>query len=257
MPGIVEIAESVKGDITIVNFKGSNDMLRQQIKAFREYVSVIEVLEQRSYFNKSAAQNLGAARTSHPLLFFTDCDIIYPKETLKDLISQLEQGGEITFATLASVTESETNSRGGKHITCFGYHLYLRTSDNRELRIIDNEEDTDTGGRQAPGLLLVRRPHFEAIMGYNSRLHGWGWEDQDMISRLTLGLGLKRIMSGAAVHISHSDEARVAHYPISDRWQSRDQMFRQALANYDNADFSGTFNKDKDILSNKIPGAFY
>jgi N-terminal domain of galactosyltransferase len=99
---------------------------------------------------------------------------------------------------------------------------------------VDNEEDAEKGTRQAPGLLLVRRSDFMRIEGYNGRLHGWGWEDQDMIARLTLGAGLRRIQRGVATHLSHGDTARIAHYPpVRDRWESRDRMFRQALSNYD------------------------
>ena len=65
-----------------------------------------------------------------------------------------------------------------------------------------------------------------------------------MISRLTLGVGLERASYGHAIHLSHDDGARVSNYSNTDRWESRDKMFRQALANYDNADFQGTYEFD-------------
>lgn len=242
LPGLCATAAAARGGVVVVNFGGSPAMLAEQLRGWEERVSVVEVADQ-PFFNKSAAQNLGASHASHPLLFFCDCDIVVEPELLLALAERVnvEPG---TFATLAGVRESEVNSRGGKHVVCFGYHLRIRTADGRLLEIVDNEEDADDGTRQAPGLLMVRRDDFLSIDGYNGRLHGWGWEDQDMIGRLTLGAGLRRITHGTAIHLSHDDEARVRAYPLANRWESRDRMFRQALANYDAADFQGTYRAD-------------
>jgi len=243
LPNMVASARATGGDVTIVNFGGASSMLREQLGEHAQAVSVVNV-EQQPYFNKSRAQNLGAAHSAQPYLFFCDCDIVLDPDVVRRLMTRVHESPG-TFATLAGVRESETNSRGARHVVCFGYHLRIRTADGRVLEIIDNEEDADEGTRQAPGLLLVRRSDFLSIGGYNSRLHGWGWEDQDMIGRLTLGAGLKRIQEGVAIHLSHDDHARMAAYPpFRDRWESRDRMFRQALANYDNADFRGTYELD-------------
>jgi hypothetical protein len=97
---------------------------------------------------------------------------------------------------------------------------------------------------------MTHRESFERLGGYDGRLHGWGWEDQDMIARLTLGEGLRRVQSGHVRHISHADEARIRYYPpVKDRWESRDRMFRQALANYDCGHFAGTLAADVIELS--------
>ena len=247
LPGFLASAEAVGGDVTVVNYSGSSELLAQQLAGYEAAVRIVEVPGQQ-YFNKSSAQNIGALHTTHPILFFCDCDIVLEPACVSELATRLMKTPGI-FATLAGVRESELNSRGGKHVVSFGYELKIRTADGRRLSIIDNEEDAESGTRQAPGLLLVRRSDFLAIGGYNANLHGWGWEDQDMISRLTLGAGLERVMSGHAIHISHDDRARVVHYPISNRWESRDRMFRAALANYDDANFIGTYERDAAMLS--------
>lgn len=257
LPTLLEAAGAVGGDVTVVNFGGSREMLAGQLGGHAGDVSVVEVGGQQ-YFNKSCAQNVGAARTSHPLLFFCDCDILVDRATCASLAEQI-MSRPGTFGTFAHLRETDVNSRGGRHVVCFGYELRIKTADGRELRIVDNEEDADDGTRQAPGLLMVRREDFLTINGYNSRLHGWGWEDQDMISRLTLGAGLQRINYGSAAHISHDDHARIGHYPpVVNRWESRDRMFRQALSNYDNADFRGTYDLDvEQIPADTIAGAEY
>jgi glycosyltransferase involved in cell wall biosynthesis len=242
LPELVSSAEITQGDLTLVNFGGDTNLLSTQLTGYEGRLRVVTVAAQQ-YFNKSCAHNLGIANTRNPFLFFCDCDIILNPPVILALMRRL-QDEKGKFATLAGVRESSLNSRGGKHIACFGYELRMRTADGRSLRIVDNEEDAVDGTRQAPGLLMVRRPDILSINGYNSKLVGWGWEDQDMISRLTLGAGLERISEGTVVHISHDDQARVAYHPIADRWASRDRMFRQALANYDHANFRGTYQED-------------
>ncbi|WDE09273.1 glycosyl transferase family 2 [Thalassomonas viridans] len=243
LPTFIETAALLDGEINIVNFSGSDELLNDLIGENRTRVKVTKV-DNQHYFNKAAAQNVGASTALHPVLFFCDCDIILEPAQLVELYHRVA-GGDRVFATLAGVSETEINSRGAGHVVSFGYELNIRTADGRTLKIVDNEEDSENGTRQAPGLLMVKKQDFIAINGYNSQLHGWGWEDQDMISRLTLGLGLERIISGEALHISHDDHARLAFYPeVASRWESRDRMFRTALANYDNNDFAGSYSAD-------------
>jgi len=243
LPSMLVALDAVDGDLHVVNFSGTPALLEAQLGAHADRVNLVEIGDER-YFNKAAAQNLGAAHSRGEVLFFCDCDIVLAPDALSGMLALLAEDDR-RFGTLAGVRESETNSRRANHVVSFGYELNIRTADGRHLRIVDNEEDADDGTRQAPGLLFVRRSHFESVDGYNGRLHGWGWEDQDMISRLTLGLGLQRVQSGSAVHLSHDDQARIGFYPpVSSRWESRDRMFRAALDNYDRRDFSGTWRAD-------------
>ena len=245
LPGLTRAAQLCNGRVTVVNFGGDAASLADQLVASVQVVDVPRV----EFFNKARAQNIGAYSTHHDVLFFCDCDILVEPGIVEALAKKVIAGPGV-FATLAGVRESETNARGAHHIVSFGYELVIKAADGRVLRIVDNEEDATDGTRQAPGLLFVRREDFLAIGGYNGNLHGWGWEDQDMIGRLTLGAGLTRISEGRAIHISHDDAARIANYPIvKDRWESRDRMFRAALANYDRADFQGTYEGDVRELS--------
>jgi predicted glycosyltransferase involved in capsule biosynthesis len=250
LPHILGSLEHMRAEVLVINYGGNKARLASFIEPFGPRVRTVEV-DNVEYFNKSCAHNHGAAAATGDIFFFCDCDIIIQPEVLPGIVAEMMRDSN-TFATIAGVKETEHNSRRAKHVVSFGYTLRIKTADGRLLEIIDNEEDSDTGKRQAPGLLLVRRGHFQSIDGYNGRLIGWGWEDQDIISRLTLGLGLRRISLGEAIHVSHDDVARTAHYPpFSSRWESRDRMFRQALANYDEGDFSGTLSQDANLIKSR------
>src|SRR6185295_1239553 len=139
LPGLIGAARATGGDVTVVNFGGSPDLLREQLGDRAGDVSVVEIRDQE-FFNKARAQNLGAAYSTHPYLFFCDCDIVLEPETVTAIVERLDaQPG--TFATLAGVRESDLNSRGGRHVVSFGYELRIRTAAGRELRIVDSEED--------------------------------------------------------------------------------------------------------------------
>lgn len=246
LPSLVAAAERADGDITIVDYGGNSPQLYEQLQDI-PVNGIIRVarVNGENFFNKARAQNIGAANSSQPVLFFCDCDIIVQPDEIAMLANEVRMRPGI-FATLAGVKESVPNSRQAGNLVRFGYELNLRLANGRSLRIVDDEEDAATGSRHAPGLLLVRREDFHLINGYNGRLHGWGWEDQDMVARLTLSAGLRRELRGEATHISHGDDERMAHYPsIVNRWESRDRMFRQALSLYDADDFQGTFEQDR------------
>jgi glycosyltransferase involved in cell wall biosynthesis len=248
LPSLTRCAAKYGGDVTIVNYGGDSAQLSSMLQDASAPTRVVTVREQ-VWFNKARAQNIGAAYSENGLLFFCDCDIIIEEGALDELVRRVSADSG-AFGTVAGVTETERNARAAGNVVMFGYHLTIRVANGRMLQIIDSEEDAEDGTRQAPGLLLTHRSNFERIGGYNGRLQGWGWEDQDMIARLTLAEGLTRVQSGRVLHISHDDDARTRHYPpAANRWESRDRIFRQALANYDRGDFTGSLAVDIAELS--------
>jgi predicted glycosyltransferase involved in capsule biosynthesis len=246
---MIEVVSALNGELILVNYGGDVDYLLSAKKGNKN-VKIVNYPTD-AYFHKTKAQNLGAYFASNEVLFFCDCDIILEENYLRNIVKKLS-GDKKYFATLLGVKETIPNSREAKNVIEFGYELHIKVANGNTLSIIDNEENAISGTRQAPGLLLVSKGNFVKINGYNGRLNGWGWEDQDMISRLTLGLGLIREKEGVALHISHNNESRTKHYPIQDQWESRDKMFRQALSYYDENDFKGTFDIDTKNLENII-----
>ncbi len=249
IPSLIKSAEMVNGQVYIVNYGGKQQYLRNLIEKYLKNIKLVYVNDVR-YFNKSAAHNIGVYQSKNPFLFFCDNDIIVRPDEIAYITHKLQQEPDI-FVTLKGVKETILNARNAGNITSFGYELKIKTANGNKLDIIDSEEDAETGLRNAPGLLCVSRENYLKINGYNGNLIGWGWEDQDMIARLTLGAGLNRIQYGEAIHISHDEESRIKFYPVNNRWESRDRMFRQALNNYDNNDFSGSYSEDIGNISVK------
>jgi predicted glycosyltransferase involved in capsule biosynthesis len=238
---LARIARRVGGELLVVNLGGCIDTLNKFLSEVPD--AKIHHVQHRSLFNKCLAQNFGVKLSSHDILFFCDCDVIVSENDLLSLYEQVKKTPN-TFGTIAQVKETVANTRKGTHVVKFGYHLLIGTADGRTLAITDHEEDLSTGTRCAPGLLLLRKDDFLAVNGYNSDLNGWGWEDQDMISRLILGRGLQRLSQGQALHVSHSDGVRAQAYSDHNIWDSRDRNFRAALRNYDVGNFLGTYSKD-------------
>ena len=114
------------GDLTVVNFDGSRQMLAEQVRGFEDRVRLVHI-DGQQYFHKARAQNLGVACTTNDLLFFCDVDILLEPATLATLIRMLLEKPD-SFATLAAVRETELNARGGNNVVCFGYELQVRVA---------------------------------------------------------------------------------------------------------------------------------
>src|SRR3954447_26295901 len=82
LPGLLDSAQALGGDVTVVNYSGSRELLAAQLTGRGGEARVVEVVDER-YFNKSRAQNLGAAHSQQPLLFFCDCDILVEPEIIQ------------------------------------------------------------------------------------------------------------------------------------------------------------------------------
>jgi hypothetical protein len=243
LPKFIEIASALQGDVTVVNFGGSLPNLLAQIKGYETKCLQLVNISGQLYFNKCCAQNIGVHHTSMPILFFCDCDVLVDIATISDLAG-LVADNQATFATLAKVKETNPGSNTCGHVVSTGYELHIKTADGREMHLAYVSEDLETGMRMSPGLLITKRSDFFTVRGYNSQFRGWGWESQDIISRLILFAGLKRINQGSALHLSHDEVSRVKYSPVADRWENRDRMFRQSIENYNKGDFHGTYFSD-------------
>jgi GT2 family glycosyltransferase len=190
-------------------------------------------------FNKSLALNLGAYQARSNVLLFLDADVILASDTVRRMLARLDRR---SFITVARVIEKRRVESGAGAIRAFSSAFNLVLLDGRKAKAVTNAVWPNDGARSAPGLIMLHRHVFIKIGGMNSELAGWGWEDVDLVIRLQIGCGLKRICVGKAQHLSHSDEVRAIG--AATRANSEIRNFEQSLANYAIGRFVGTYAND-------------
>ena len=190
-------------------------------------------------FNKCRALNLGVYVSHSPRLFFLDADILLPEDFLAPVLPLLD---EPCVVTVARVRESRPAPR--PEYPCLAELasiVEVVTTDGRRAWVETNRTRPADGSRAGPGLALMRREHFLQAGGMNSALEGWGWEDNDLVARLQLALGLPHRQAGSAVHLSHGDEARAAAGAWPD---SAARNYQRSRANFGQGNFLGTYAAD-------------
>ena len=228
-------------EILVLNCGGSSERLRSLITA-SQATAIRQLDLSVPRFNKSLALNAGLAHARADTVFVLDADI-----ELSDPLP-LEALDERSFVTIESVHESvpfeakaapsaksaflELTFRGGVKI-------------KHQLSVRDGLGNT----RGGPGLLLAKKADLLHIHGYNSDLDSWGWEDDDVLVRLQYALGLRRVQSGAALHLTHGDDQR---FLSGSRSQSDQRNFIKCCRNYNNGLFLGSYPSDIAKLGDQV-----
>jgi hypothetical protein len=120
--------------------------------------------------------------------------------------------------------------------------IELVTTDDRRVKVETNRTRFADGSRSGPGLILLAREHFLHVDGMNSQLEGWGWEDNDLVARLQLMLGLSERRAGSATHLSHGDHLRCVNG--RSRMETANANIARSLARDAQGNFQGTYRAD-------------
>lgn len=199
--------------------------------------------------NRSLARNLGALCSTGSVLFFLDCDVILQSDIFAEATPLLEQ--EDCFVTIRKRVESRPER--------VLHQAFLKeTTHTREMVCTDGRRAMTKqtfgvdGSSSGIGQMLVKRADFIHIGGYNSALEGWGFEDDDVVLRLQFVLGLRSMMIGEAVHLTHGNDLRGGS-PQHDLRRNR----RACFDNYSRGAFDGTYAEDVRLWKPRIdPGSF-
>ncbi len=185
-------------------------------------------------FNRSLANNLGAAHASHDFLFFLDADVILKSDVL-GLVDTLDSK---SFIMIRKVHESEQTAVDPmlsflkERINTHEFVL------NDGRRAFTHDVRGSDGSRCGPGLVLVRTGSFLEVGGFNSTLSGWGFEDVDLQLRLQFA-GMVPTLTGEVLHLSHPRNSATAG-------QSNVKNTLRCFENYRRSNFAGTFQADVD-----------
>ncbi|MCR9222565.1 MAG: glycosyltransferase [Hyphomonas sp.] len=92
-------------------------------------------------------------------------------------------------------------------------------------------EDAEEGQEHINGFFYVNTTHLGAVKGFNEFITTYGWDDDDLYSRLSaLGLGRKSVSARTVHHLDHSDEERIGATQIEPRnaWEQleRDTLYK-------------------------------
>ena len=224
-------------EIIVVNCGGDQYRLDNIIKTIEFPVRCLYT--DSPTFNKSLAINLGVYMSRHNALFLLDSDIILKTDILREAAAILS---DANYIKIRKVYESkpETNPRIPR---------FLREE-------VLTREVTCTNGRRAvmyffaggdgshcgSGLLLMKKPLFVQVGGFNSALQGWGFEDIDFQLRLQFVLRVQQVPLGEVIHLSHSDLFRnVRNKSKQEDWNKNMAICYQ---NYENEIFNGTYSND-------------
>lgn len=236
------------GEVLVVNCGGDKTALGPLLANLAiPQLRIVSISDCR--FNKSLALNLGAHFACGGNLFFLDADILLPPGALATIRAALCAS---SFVTIERVVESKPKHQiQGSYIQEFAHRLEFTRKTGPSVILEVNRVRFADGSRGAPGLVLLARDDFRRVNGMNSRLEGWGWEDLDLVARLQLGLGLRRVIAGSVTHLTHGDASRARAVGGKGRGKSDHMNFSRCLRNYASGNLLGTYKEDVAIWSGK------
>ncbi|WP_232293482.1 galactosyltransferase-related protein [Stigmatella aurantiaca] len=226
-------------EVLVVSCGGAPKPFRRLLRA-RRFPGLRGVELPGVAFNKSLALNIGASLARSDRLFFLDADVVLRGDFLGESLKKL---GTKHFLTVERVFESERPASERSTYLCeLSYAMSFVDSKGRTAFVDTHHLNLREGSRGGPGMVLLRRKHFEAVKGMNSDLLGWGWEDLDLLVRLQLALGLKQRRHGRIVHLTHGDELRALEG--ESRGASEHRNLVRCLENYQRGHYGGTHEED-------------
>jgi glycosyltransferase involved in cell wall biosynthesis len=198
--------------------------------------------------NRSLARNLGALCSTGSVLFFLDCDIILQSDIFAEAAPLLEEN---CFVTIRKRVESQPEP--APHLQFIKETIHSREyvcEDGRRAKT--QQIFGGDGSNSGIGQMLVKRADFVHIGGYNSALEGWGFEDDDVVLRLQFLLGLRSMMIGEVVHLTHGNDLRGGS-PRHDLPRNR----RICFDNYSRGAFVGTYEEDVRLWKPRIDATLF
>jgi len=233
-------------DVLIVNCGGDPDELSDLVRESR-VSGLRQVHVPDTPFNKSLANNVGAACSSRPFLFFVDADIILESDLFVPALRLLER--EACFVKVRTVHESQP----APHATLKTVKEIVTTTRitfNNGRRAYTRTFTGGDGSRCGACLLLMRREHCCAVGGFNSSIKGWGFEDVDLHFRLQFVLGLKLKATGRVLHLTHGDELRDILSGSAAQDSQRNMIM--CADNYTRNDFMGSLERDGRLCQERV-----
>ena len=154
-------------------------------------------------FSKALALRTGAALARAEWLMFLDCDLRIAPGVLRQLHGACQAGAPRRCVHLARVVESDRRLRAA---TFHGQRpvLVWPAPGRPRLRL---QAWRSEAWRPGFGNLMLPRQLYAAVGGHDTAYTHYGWEDLDLLTRLSLA-GADVQSLGQACHRSHGDGQR-------------------------------------------------
>ena len=223
-------------EVLVVNGGGDRRAIEQLLQS-RGWPGILEIhFASSEAFNKSECVNLGAFHAQGEALFILDADVVLTDGYLDQALKKIEAGDAFTSVAVVRESAPEKLPKRWDRASAIHETALIRefASTNGNTATMEFRMSMD-GVRTGPGLVMLQRPHFVEVQGFNSNLQGWGFEDFDLQLRLQLLLGLRRETFGEAIHLTHELAAR-------DRPDQSNEA--ECLENYKQGRLHGTYNAD-------------
>jgi glycosyltransferase involved in cell wall biosynthesis len=237
-------------EVLVINCGGSVPGLRQLIQDTRlDYVQPIEVPS--PVFNKCLALNIGIHASRAPILLMLDADIILQSDLLEESLPHLNEDAYVTLKTIRESEKIHEASPANQAISQSSAFLreFVKVDEIEFFWIDETSTKVTThayplqNAKSAPGILVARKEHLLEIDGYNAEMKFWGWEDLDVLLRLSRTLRLRRVECGSAIHLTH-DDSRRAIKGGENRVRTDTENFLLAWSRYSRGNFAGTYKDD-------------
>jgi|GEM_PF-2291870 len=225
-------------EIVIVNSGGDRELPREIVRGgWCERLVLIE-LPGAAGLNRSETLNVGAGHSRGGVLFFLDADVLLAPGFLGEALDTMAR--HECFVSVARVAETQPELSAHPWNPASPIQEKISRTElrheNGHVATVEYSASKD-GTRTGSGLMIVRRRHFDAVQGFNSKLLGWGFEDYDLQFRLQLALGIERHSLGRLIHLSH-------RRPDGGDSNTRNRAI--CYENYDRGDFLGTLADDEE-----------
>lgn len=147
--------------------------------------------------SRSAAINLCAVATTATRIAIVDDDFVVTAATIRRLWKRCTRA---TFSTPRIVrAHGARPSLDPPEILSLSHVIRFRRGLATPVRVETGRLDFEQRGRAAPEIICVWRQAFFRLQGMNSALRSPEWESIDLLIRLQLAVGLRRVQIGSAL----------------------------------------------------------
>lgn len=184
-------------ELIIVNY-GGDENLQEIIKKYSGISIKYIYVDEKKIFNESRAKNIGIKNANGKIVICTNADIIFSPKLLELFVKQFNKNSNSLFQLRRRNLKENLNI---KKITA-------KIVTNKSLK--NNIQSISNKFYQGDFQASLKENWFK-IKGYDERLTGWGFMDQDLSNRM-VRIGVKQIWLDykklSIYHQYHTDSIR-------------------------------------------------